>query len=133
MAIDFSAKEYTKKFHPDDTRCCRVECVCACSGLLFFLPLISVPDSRFGKYWANQGLLVLISEIVGLLLWALVSFILGLFALIPFIGIVFNILKIVVGIALILILGFFIVRACSFAAKGRAVDLPVIGYLRFIK
>lgn len=133
MAVDFSAREYTRKFHPDDRRSCRVECVCACSGLLFFLPLVSAPDSRFGRYWANQGLLMLLSEIVGLLVWALISFTMGLLALIPFVGIIFTAIKIILGIAELSIFLFFIIRACTFAGKGRAVDFPIIGYLRLIK
>ncbi len=133
MAINFSSREHTRKFDPNDISCCRIECICACTGLLFFLPLISFPDSRFGRYWANQGLLILFAEIVGLLVWALISFILGLLALIPLIGVVFNVIKILLGIAELSIFLFFIIRACIFAGKRRAVDLPLIGYLRFIK
>ena len=82
MAVNFTSREYTKKFHPDDTRSCRVECICACSGILFFLPLISFPESRFGRYWANQGLLILLAELVGLLIWGLIAQILSLLSLI---------------------------------------------------
>ena len=133
MALNFTSREYTKKFHPDDARCCRVECICACSGILFFLPLISFPDSRFGRYWANQGLLILLAELAGLIAWGLIAQILSLLSLIPVIGVLFFILKILVGIAILLVIGFFAVRAGSFAAKKRAVDLPFIGHLRFIK
>jgi uncharacterized membrane protein len=133
MAINFSSKEYTKRFHPDDARCCRVECVCACSGILFFLPLISFPESRFGRYWANQGLLILLAELTALMIGGVISWMLDLLALIPLIGIVFTILKIAVAIAFFLVIFIFAIRAGRFAAKGRAVDLPIIGYLRFIK
>ena len=33
--------------------------------LIFFLPLIVCPDSKYGKFHANQGLLLLITSIVG--------------------------------------------------------------------
>ena len=64
MRIDLSGKEYTKKYHPMDVKSCKIESVCACTGILFFLPLVSAPNSRYGRYWANQGLLVLFFEIL---------------------------------------------------------------------
>ena len=44
--------------------------------IIFFLPLIACPDSAFGRFHANQGLLLFIFGVVG-------SFLLGL---IPIIG-----------------------------------------------
>lgn len=133
MRFSAKRKDHTKRFHPDDRRCCKIECACACSGLLFFLPLVSVPGSKFGRYWANQGLIMLFCEILLLIVGFLLSWILGLLALIPFIGIIFTIVKIAAFIALGLIALFFIVLQGSFAARGRAVDMPFVGHLRFIK
>ncbi len=133
MKLSFNGKEHTKRFHPDDVASCRVECVCACTGLLFFLPLVSVPDSRFGRYWANQGLIILFFEILCLIAGFVVGWILGLLGLIPFIGIIFGIVKIAAYIALSLVALFAIILSGSFAARGRAKDLPFIGFMRFIK
>ncbi len=133
MRFQFKPKEHTKRFDPDDRRCCKIECVCACTGLLFFLPLVSVPTSKFGRYWANQGLIILLCEIIMLTVGFFLSWILGLLALIPFIGILFNIVKVIAFIALGLATLFLIVLQGSFAARGRALDLPLIGFLRFIK
>ena len=133
MAFNVKRKDHTKRFHPDDRRSCKVECVCACTGLLFFLPLVSLPGSKFGRYWANQGLILLLCEIALLILGFLCSWILGLLSLIPFIGILFSIIKVVALIALGLFALFMIVLQGSFAARGRAIDLPFIGHLRFIK
>ncbi len=33
-------------------------------GLLFFLPLVTNPESKFGKFHANQGLILLIASLV---------------------------------------------------------------------
>ena len=133
MRFQLKPKEHTKRFDTDDRRCCKVECVCACTGLLFFLPLVSVPGSKFGRYWANQGLIMLLCEILLLIVGFVVSLILGLFAMIPFIGIIFNIIKVIAFIALGLAALFFVVLQGSFAARGRAVDLPLVGFVRFIK
>ncbi len=67
-----------------------------------------------------------------LLVGFLLSWILGLLALIPFIGIVFDIIKIVALAALALVALFFIVLQGSFAARGRAVDLPYVGFIKLI-
>ena len=133
MHLNANRKEHTKRFHPDDRRCCKVESACACTGLLFFLPLVSVPGSKFGRYWANQGLIMLLCELMMLILGFVISCILGLLALIPFIGIVFTVIKVIAFVALGLVALFLIVLQGSFAARGRAIDLPFIGHLRFIK
>ena len=133
MALNLRSREYTKKFHPSDVASCRIECMCACTGILFFLPLVSAPDSKYGRYWANQGVLILLTEIAALLLGALISWILGLLAMIPFIGIVFDILTVIVCIALFLASLILPIRSIVCVSQRRAVDVPVIGYLRFIK
>lgn len=33
-------------------------------GILFFLPLVTHPDSSFGKFHANQGLLLLLMNVI---------------------------------------------------------------------
>ncbi len=131
MELKLNGKDHTRRFHPDDRRCCRVECVCACTGILFFLPLVSVPDSRFGRYWANQGLIMLFCELILLLVGFLFGWLLGLLALIPFIGILFNVIKVVLFIALGLVALFAIVLEGSYAARGRAIDMPFVGWIRF--
>lgn len=133
MRLRAKGKEHTKRFHPDDCRSCKVECVCACTGLLFFLPLVSLPGSMFGRYWANQGLIMLFCEILMLIVGFILSWFFGLLALIPFIGIVFSIIKVVTLISLGLIALFVIVLQGSFAARGRAIDMPFVGHFRFIK
>ncbi len=133
MAFRFRGRDYTARFHPLDTKACRIECACACTGLLFFLPLVSVPDSRFGRYWANQGLIILLIQLVLLVLWLIVGGLLWLLGLIPFVGVVFSILRIAVGILLAAVALFYIIYAMVFAAKGRAKDVPFLGHMRIIK
>ena len=133
MAFRFHGRDYTSRFHPLDRKACRIECACACTGLLFFLPLVSAPDSRFGRYWANQGLIILLIQLALLVLWLIVGGFLWLLSLIPFIGILFSVLRIAVGILLAAVALFCIVYAMVFAAKGRAKDVPFLGHMRIIK
>lgn len=72
-------------------------------------------------------------EIIMLIVGFFLSWIFGLLALIPFIGILFHIIKIAALIALGLIALFVIVLQGSFAARKRAIDMPFVGFIRFIK
>lgn len=84
--------------------------------LLFFLPLIACPESRYAKFHANQALLLLITGIVG-------NVILGI---IPVIG---WMLMPIFGIG-VLILG---IMGLVNGFGGKAKQLPLIGKFTIIK
>lgn len=84
--------------------------------LIFFLPLIACPDSKFGRYHANQGLLLAIVAFAG-------SFILGMIPLIGWVLLPFFYIALVVFVVMGLINGF----------KGVAKPLPIFGNLTIIK
>jgi uncharacterized membrane protein len=66
--------------------------------LLFFLPLISCPESRYAKFHANQGLLLLIFSIGGSFVLGLIP-VLGWFLLLfyPIVMLIFGIMGLVNG------------------------------------
>lgn len=84
--------------------------------ILFFLPLVACPDSPFGRFHANQGLVLLIFAFAG-------SFILSI---IPFIGWV---LLPVFGILCFVLMILGLVNGLG----GKAKELPVIGKFRILK
>ncbi|NLJ96320.1 MAG: hypothetical protein GX321_04140 [Clostridiales bacterium] len=84
--------------------------------LLFFLPLIACPDSKFGKFHANQSLLLLLAAIGG-------NIILGL---IPIIG------WVLMPIYNLVILAFSILGLVN-GLGGKAKALPLIGQFTIIK
>ena len=127
MKLRFDGRDLTDKFRYSEMRRCRPECICACTGILFFVPLVSVPESRYGRYWANQGL------IVCLVCGFVTGWIFGLLAMIPAVGVVFAVLKKVVGIALWLTAAFYSIYAAAHAARCRATDVPFFGYIRGIR
>lgn len=83
---------------------------------IFFLPLIAAPDSKFAKFHANQGLLLLILGIGGNIILGMIP-ILGWLLMLPF-----GIFVLVLGI-MGLMNGF----------GGKAKELPLIGKFRIIK
>ncbi len=84
--------------------------------LLFFLPLVVCPDSPFGRFHANQGLLLLILGAAGSIILTLIT-IIG-WILMPIFGI-FVFVLFVIG----LINGL----------NGKAKELPLIGKFKLIK
>jgi len=90
--------------------------VSAFAYLLFFLPLIVCPGSPFGKFHANQGLLLLIVCVAG-------SIILNL---IPVVG------WILLPLFSVLVLAVAIMGLVN-TLNGKAKELPLIGKYRILK
>lgn len=95
--------------------------------LIFFLPFITCPDSRFGKACANQGLIALIASFVIRLAFWLLELILGWIPVVNWIvwlaGTVFNI-----GFAIL-----WLYYGILAFAKGDFRPLPYIGSYELIK
>ncbi|MFV0467259.1 MAG: DUF4870 domain-containing protein [Lachnospiraceae bacterium] len=86
------------------------------SYLLFFLPLIVCPDSKYAKFHANQSLILLIVAIAGNIILSIIP-VIG-WMLLP----IFGICVLVLGI-MGLINGF----------GGKAKQLPLIGKFTILK
>lgn len=84
--------------------------------IIFFLPLIICPESKFAKFHANQGLLLLILGFAGSIILCMIPFI-G-WILLPFFSI---------GIFVIAIIGLIS------GLGGKSNELPVIGKFRLLK
>ncbi len=131
---DFSAKvaalnntaDTTAEYDANDIAQNKVMGILAYFGPLCFIPMFAAKDSKFARFHANQGLVLLIAcvaysiastiinTIILMISWRL-SFITSI---ISFISIVFLILA-VIGIIN--------------AANGRAKELPVIGKIQILK
>lgn len=95
--------------------------------ILFFLPLIVCKDSRFGRFHANQGLLLLILSVTGYIAISIVTTILATITwrLFGFITLLYS------------IYGLFIMAVAIYGLvnglNGKAKELPVIGKYRIIQ
>lgn len=88
----------------------------AVAYLLFFIPLLAAPDSKYGKFHVNQGLLNLILAIAG-------GIILGF---IPIIG------WMLLPLFNLAILALDIYGAYN-AYTGKAIEMPLYGHIEIIK
>lgn len=83
---------------------------------LFFLPLICCKGSEYGKFYANQGLILLILSAASA----------GIFGALPLIGAVF------VWIVKVIILVLAIINIVNIA-KGVKKGMPVVGCIEILK
>ena len=94
------------------------------SYVLFFLPLISCPASKIGRFHANQGFVLLITSVAGNIAVSVLSTLLTwrLWAITSFIGWAWG----------IVVLALIIIGMVN-ANKGEQKPLPVIGGFTIIK
>lgn len=83
--------------------------------VLFFLPLVCCKDSAYGKFYANQGLPILLLYVAS-----------GVVNIIPILG---QIAWFVIGIATFV---FCIMNAVN-ASKGVRKGIPILGNIELIK
>lgn len=89
--------------------------LCIFVPILFFLPLVATKDSAYGKYYANQTLLLLLGYIA-----------VTIVNIIPILG------QIVWIVGMIALLVFYIMNAVN-ASKGIGKPVPFIGNFQIIK
>lgn len=110
--------DHTSEFDPADIAANKGVCILAYFGILFFIPLVARPNSAYGKYHANQGLLLFVVEVM------IGAFQIGL----PFVPIISNVVNCVLFLFELLMFVIGIVNVCNSKAK----DLPIVGSLRLI-
>lgn len=102
-----------KNYTPEDIEKNKV--VAAIAYAIFFVPLLVDKDSEFGKFHANQGLLLLIVSLLG-----------NAILTVSIVGIL------LLPVLNIILLVLFIMGVIN-AINGEAKDLPVIGKYRLLK
>ncbi len=131
---DFSAKmaalnntaDTTAEFDANDITQNKAMGILAYFGPLCFVPMFAAKDSKFARFHANQGLVLLIACVA----WAIVSSILNAIILaiswrLYFLTTLISLLSIV--FAILAIIGILN------AAGGKAKELPIIGKIKLLK
>ena len=104
----------TELVPPDDIEKNRV--YAALGYLIFFIPLVFADSSPFARFHCNQALInMLLSTIVAVVL-----------SFIPYAGVVLLIVQEVLCIV-------FAVRGMVYALKGKAVGIPLVGWITLLK
>ncbi|MCL2697814.1 MAG: hypothetical protein FWE74_07010 [Oscillospiraceae bacterium] len=125
----FKGNDYSNVFSDSDVQANRVPALLG--YILFFIPLIACPNSKFGRFHANQGLIILIFAFVNSLLQSIFNFGRwgwGWFWRANWFPNPFSIITGAIGLILLAAIIYGIVNA----ANGKAVEIPIIGKFRII-
>ncbi len=117
-----NTEDVTEKMDSKDVEENKAMGVLAYIGILVLIPLLAAPKSKFARYHSNQGLILLIIEVLCSAIFTPLGFI-------PYVGIVFSIIGGLVGLVCLVLLILGIVNA----AQGKAKALPLIGKFNILK
>jgi len=120
MKMAQNTADHTADYATDDIE--KNKTMAGLAYFLFFLPLVACPDSKFGRYHANQGLLFLILWVAG---WIVTSIIRVILRYVPFLP---SLISLIIYIPILAIGILGLINGFS----GKAKDLPLIGHLRII-
>lgn len=117
-----NTEDFTDKMDPKDIEENKVMGVLAYIGILVLIPIIAAPKSKFARFHSNQGLLLMIIEIVCGVLF-------GLLGLIPTIGWIFYTINGLIDLCCLFLLVIGIINV----SRGKARVLPIIGGIKLMK
>lgn len=119
----FNTPDHTAEFDQNDIQTNKIMAMLAYLGILFFLPLVACPDSKFGRFHANQGLILFIIDVA-------IGIVCSILAFIPFVGwILSSLIGGLVGLCMLGLLIFGMINTYN----GNAKQLPLIGGITIIK
>lgn len=104
----------TSEYSEEDITSNKAMGILAYLGILVLIPIFAAKESKFARFHANQGLVLVIVEVI-----------LSILSGIPFIGWIFGLVSIVCLVFAIL----GIVNVCN----GKAKELPIIGKFKLLK
>lgn len=104
---------------PNDVKENKYLCILSYLSILFIIPLIVKPNSRYVKYHSNQGIILFIFEIIVGLVTSLLSFVFGVVHL----GFIAWPVNFILNITSLLLMIYGILSTCS----GYVRPLPIIG------
>lgn len=127
-------EQTTTAYAPEDIQATKGLAWLSYLGIFFLIPMLSNKDSGYTKFHVNQGIVLLIVEIVYGVVAAILNAIAGALifvsvGLAAILAIVFNLIIAAIGVALFV----FAIMGIVNAAQGNAKELPIIGKIRILK
>ncbi len=129
----------TAEFDPADINQNKAMAILSYLGILVLIPIFAAKNSKYARYHANQGLVLLITEVILSLCYSILTY-----------GIIYNIfttsywgirtvngfgiaLGSILGLAVSVVSIAFIIIGIINANKGVAKELPIIGKFKILK
>ena len=133
-------KDHSMNFDPNDASANKLFAILACLGITFWVPLAFRKDSHFARFYSNQGLLTLIVTVPFAIIYAIFSGIVGVACTSAgtlgggeSLSLMGYIVKIILFLIIYAIPLFIIFRSISNINKGKAVEIPIVGFLTLIR
>lgn len=118
--------DHTAEFDPADIEQSKIVSLFSYLGILFLVPLLAKPESRFAKFHVNQGLVLFLTDLICFVAAGILSLIL---LLIPVVGaFVSGLIYAAVSVILLILMILGIVNAVT----GKAKELPIIGKIKIL-
>lgn len=117
-----NTKDATQEFDTVDIENNKIISIFSYFSILVLIPILAAKDSKYARFHANQGLVLLIASIV-------LGVIIGVLGRIPFIGWIFALAGGLIEILTLVLMVLGIVNA----ATGKAKELPIIGNVTILK
>ena len=141
LSIFTNTPDHTMDFDPDDIAKSKTTSIISLFGLTFWVPFAFSPRSAFSRYYANQGLLMLIVLLPFTLIYAMFAGIIGVACTtaptltdpsthLSFMGVIMDLLFFLICYAIPI---FMIYNGIRNIRAGKAKDIPFIGFLRLIR
>lgn len=127
-AVEFvnNTSDHTAEFAPEDILNNKVISAVCYIPILFFLPLVVCPNSRFGRFHANQSLALFLVGVVCSIALGVVHLVT---VFLPPVGVVVWIVRQLFGVAVLL----FVILGAVNTANGKAKELPIVGKAKMIQ
>ncbi len=123
--IDMNTKDETALFDPKDIN--DNKAVGGLAYVLFFLPLVACPASKYGRFHANQGLVLLIAGVVLQIASAILTAVIN--AISWRLWFVSSFISFILWAPVIILAIIGLINGFS----GKAKELPVIGKIKILK
>lgn len=117
-----NTKDTTQEFDLADIENNKIMAVFSYISILVLIPILAAKDSKYARFHANQGLVLLLASLV-------IGFVTGILSAVPFVGWIFALAS---GLIDLLILVLMIIGIFN-AATGKAKELPLIGNITILK
>ena len=124
-------EDRTAEFDKADISANKVYAILSYIGFLVLVPLIAVPKSKYARFHANQGLVLLIGEVAYSIVRSVLLFVLS-FASIGLGRILYIAVKFATGAVGIVFIVFAVIGIVN-AAQGIAKELPLVGKIKILK
>ena len=116
----------TDEYTPQDIEQNKTVALFAYLAILILVPVFTAPKSRFARFHINQGLTLLVLDVVIAIVLNIIRFVLSMIT--PILGALISIVLALVQVVAII----YAVLGILNAVNGRAKELPFIGIIRII-